>query len=83
MQVPRFPSLFPQDQSFERALNVMLPLKNRGQERDVWEEIEGRLPGCQMLQNWIYFGDLTTAQCLAPSFSGSETEKIGFVSTPR
>lgn len=41
------------------------------------------LPGCQMLQNRIYFGDLTIAQCLALSFSGSETEKIGFVSTPR
>ena len=38
---------------------------------------------CQMLQNGIYLCDLTIGQCLALNFSGSETEKIGFVSIMR
>lgn len=38
---------------------------------------------CQMLQNGIYLDDLTKGQFLALNFSGSETEKIGFISIGR
>lgn len=43
----------------------------------------GWLSLCWTLQRGIYLGDLTTIQGLALSFSGSKTEKIGFVSTLR